>query len=200
MCEAAGKPGVRLQSRMGTFGHFCESGHIFSDTTDLLAMKPTRLEPVPLPKSVPTVPMTSIAVQVSDRTAASLRARFPNNLDETMSGIVRSMADDPAFIVPAEDAKRISERANQKVSDSSTLVGIIFALKTEADQALEQARLAKASTGAAGKELPTGEYEVKLHFAQDVYRQFEEKAKFNGMDVPKFMLEMSLHALLNGWV
>ena len=197
-CAAEGKE-IPLQTQFGVFGYSCGSGHRFLDTEELMAMKPKPLtNPPAAPAKLPGQNDVQIAVTVHSSVQARLSNRFGANLNANVAAVLGAMADADSFVVPGEDANRISQHLGQKVGDAGKLVGILYELKTDRDGKQVELNNLRNKGGAASH--PVSETAVVVDLGDGGYmEQLEEKAKANGMETTQFIRNLLIFALTNSW-
>lgn len=188
----------------GGTGYRCGAGHQFTDTEQLLAMRPRQVD---MPQAIkkPREGMAEFKTALPSKLIDALRAKFGNKLSGAVECILAAILDPGCFLVTGFDVDRLKEHFGQPVKDSNHLIGMVVNLKMERDEARKEAEANKAAvpTGA----VPVEANEVKGDFVQvtlripiDEFMEIKEKAKFNGQAPANYLAETISYAVTNRWI
>ncbi len=203
MCLAAGKE-VRLMQSAGKYGLYCSenSAHIFQDTEELLASKPKIL---PLPKAAPKIQpgVEPFIVKIPVGLIEMLGKRFGQKLDVSVAALLSVMTDPEAFVVVAEDVKRLRELFGSKIGSADALVGSVYSLWMERNQLKAQAEQKGAVSSSGNGNLPemNGDFvQTTVRINAEAFMTITEKAKFNHMSFSEYVQQVLSMAVENSWI
>jgi predicted DNA binding CopG/RHH family protein len=187
-------------SGAGVFGYRCEKDHVFNDTEALLAMKPKKFA-VPKPVAKPPANQSELKFSMNSALATAVRERFKENTGKAIEGVCLALLDPGAFIVSGSDIERMKQLFNQPVDNAGKLIGMVFNLRSERDEAKKEAEAYKASPKIAAEtnEVSGDFVQVSLRVGVDDFMAIKEKAKFNGRSTAAYINEVICNALAQGW-
>lgn len=201
-CDLAGV--TNSLTTAGTAGYRCGQGHVFTDTEQLLAMRPRQID-VPQAIKKPREGMAEFKTALPSKLIEALRAKFGNKLAGAVECILAAILDPGCFLVTGFDVDRLKEHFGQPVKDSNHLIGMVVNMKMERDEARKEAEANKSAVPAGAA--PAEANEIKGDFVQvalripiDEFIEIKEKAKFNGQAPANYIAEMISYAVVNKWI
>jgi len=191
-----------MSGGQGVFGYTCGT-HTFSDTEALLAMNPRRI-PIAMPIRKPQDGLAELRLSVPAKLIEALREKFKDRLEAAATVIFIALLDAGSFIVTGFDVERLKDLFGQKVDNSGKMIGLIYSMKTERDEARKEAEAYKSNvtSGALKAEVNNIEgsfVQVSLRLEIEDYMAIQGKAKFNNASTPNYIVDVIKNALLNNW-
>lgn len=170
-CAGEGNAESRLRTQIGVFGTFCENRkHMYSDTLELRSL-------IAEMKKGSKAAAAAVAVEDAPAPISTLEPR--------------------AFELSEVDAGRLSELLGQPVTDSGTLVGLVYALKMDQAQLTgdqERRELAPTPREYTVNPLLTpradGGLGVQIYVPAKQSALIYENAKFNGVTVVRYVQDL----------
>lgn len=181
-------------------GYRCSSGHVFTDTEELLSSNPVRL---PVPQQVPKIqPGTSeYVIRIPIGLIEELGKRFGQKLDSSIGALLGVMCDTQAFVVAGEDVKRLQELLGTKVPSADVLVGGVYSLKSDRDQWRQQAEQKGSSKSSEPLEEMDGDFvQTTVRVGTETFLVVREKARFNNMSTSQYIQQILSLAMNNNWL
>jgi hypothetical protein len=202
ICLASGK---RIRLNQGSGGISCpeNSAHIFRDTEEFLASNP---EKMPLPKTAPKIQpgVEPFTVNIPKGLIEMLAKRFGGKLEVSVGALLGVMTDPEAFVVVAEDVKRLRELLNTKLPSADILVGSVYNLWMERNQLRSQVEQKGSGASSSGKgDLPEmdGDFvQTTVRINTDAFTVIREKAKFNNISFSEYVQQVLTMAVENSWI
>jgi hypothetical protein len=198
-----------LFTRDGQFGYQCAKGHILEvDTQTLVAMGLSKLE-APKPPKKPREGLVQYTMAIPGKLLEALRARFGARLDVSVESLLTAMLDSSSFIMTGFDVDKLgsAEFLGQKVKSSDQLLGLVYSLRIERNESVNDLELFKAnnkgSANGAGvviNEVSGDFVQMQLRLSLDDFAALKDKAKFNGKPPAQYLSEVLSTALTNGWL
>lgn len=188
----------------GRFGYFCRENHIFSDTEELRGMKLQNLSrPQPETPKAPPAGSVEMRFMVPGKLRDYLQSRFEGaRLNTAMNGILEALADDGTFIISSLDANRLKELFGQPITNSGSLVGNVYAMKAQRDEAngvVERMRTMGGGGGGNGSPKSALASGVVVELDDGDIQKLSEKATFQGTTIPDLLKQTVKFGLENGW-
>ena len=203
MCLASGKE-VRLMQSAAKFGLYCSenSAHIFQDTEEFLASNPKKM---PLPKAAPRIQpgVEPFIVKIPTGLIEMLGKRFGQKLDASVAALLSVMTDPEAFVVVAEDVKRLRELFGSKIGSADALVGSVYSLWMERNQLRTQVEQKVPVSSSGNGNLPemSGDFvQTTVRINAEAFMTITEKAKFNHMSFSEYVQQVLSMAVENSWI
>jgi hypothetical protein len=202
ICLAAGKK-VRLNQGSGGISCPENSAHIFRDTEEFLVSNPVKM---PLPKAAPRIQpgVEPFTVNIQKGLIEMLGKRFGEKLEVSVGALLGVMTDPDAFVVVAEDVKRLRELLNVKLPSADVLVGSVYSLWMERNQLrsqLEQKGSVASSSGNGDLPEIDGDFvQTTVRINVDAFTVIREKAKFNGISFSEYVQQVLALAVQNSWI
>lgn len=206
-CLAGGNT-VPLNYTPFQFGFKCDRGHDFQvDIQTLQAMKTVKI-PLPAPPKRPRPDCAALTLQLPKKLIEGLQQRFKDRMDNTVEALLIAMLDNDAFVMTGFDVEKLRqpEFLGQKVVGAEKLAGLVYALRSERDEARREADAFKANTsGTKGgtsvdvNEIDGDFVQIALRFKLEDFLTIKNKATFNGKPPAAYMAEVISNALENGW-
>jgi hypothetical protein len=192
-----------LMTGGGAFGYRCENAHVYSDTEALLAMNPRRI-PIAMPIRKPQDGLAELRLSIPAKLIEALREKFKDKLEAAATIIFTALLDAGSFIVTGFDVERLKELFGQKIDNSGKMIGLIYSMKVDRDEARKEAEAYKSnlSAGAPKEEVNSLEgnfVQVSLRLEIEDYMAIQDKARFNNSTAPNYISEVIKNALSNNW-
>lgn len=196
-CEREGKES-RLMSGGGTgkVGLWCDEGHEFVDTGELMAMNPRRLS---LPKQAPkpaAAGLVELRIPIQGAISKALRARFPDNMDQSITGVLQAICNPRTVVIWGDDMNALSQLLLREIKSSQELIGAVFNLKREKDQAEQDSKVAKSKSSGPATENGKG---LRLDVDDEMLAAITGKAEFNGQSSEEYIKSVIVTGFQNGW-
>lgn len=201
-CEKQTGEQIPLMTAPGRYGFACKNNHIFRDNEELMARNPTKMT-VAMKVQKPTGTYTELKLTLPEKLATALRERFKDKLEMVAVPLLTSILDSGAFIVTGLDAERLKEKAGQKIKSPDQLIGIIYSLTLERDEARKEAEAYKNTPGTSSSvdvNAVEGDFvQMALRLKVEDFMAIKDKAKFNAKLPAQYLAEVIQNAILNGW-
>ena len=110
------------------------SSHKWEDTAAFYADGPQMEFHVGPAKFPPVEGQTPITLKVPQRIKDALDSRYSAGLESVVANVLLQLVDGDVMVVGQTDMARLFERLGQKFSNSSELVGVVYAKMCEVDE------------------------------------------------------------------
>lgn len=185
-----------LYARPGQYNYYCRAGHQFNDLQDLKAMNPPSLS---LPqKQTQQQGHEVVQLSIPSDLKAELLTKFgtPDRLAQTLSGVLRSLAEAQCFLINEVDIQRIEKETGQKPKTGQEVFGIVWMLNQKIKE-LQASLGTPATPGAqAAAQAPAGTIVVNV---QDFVEKLRGVAHFRSQTVEQVAEQTLKMAIENGW-
>jgi hypothetical protein len=199
-----------LMTRDGQYGYQCSHGHILEvDTDALVAMN---LPKIAVPKAVqkPREGLVQFPLAIPGKLLAALRTKFGTKLESSVESVLMALLDSSSFIMTGFDVDKLgnAEFLGQKIKGPDQLIGLVYALRHERNEAVGELELFKANnkgsspngTGVAVNGVEGDFVQMQLRLSLDDFTVLQGKAKFNGKAPAQYLSEVLSTALTEGWL
>lgn len=173
------------------------SNHRWDDTAAFYADGPQMEFKVGPAKFPSPEGQTTITLKIPQRIKDALDGRYATGLESVVANVLLQLVDGDVMVVGETDKNRLFERLGQKFTNSSELVGVVWAKMCEVDEAKAEAQAATEDLKAYENRSP-GRIVVDLG---DEYEPAKERAKNSEPPMPlKMFIEEKLRmALKENW-
>lgn len=197
-CTLAG-----THAQMQTDGHklSCTAGHVFEDSVELSQygdLKPFAGEAFKPPPPQPPPNAVTFTIAIDSKLRDALTARFGDKVNENIVTILSDLTNKGVFIVPAEDAKRLSDLLKTPITASNVLYGNVYSIhKSLTDLQEEHRLLIESKKGGASSNGGGG---LQVDFDIETLAKLVEKASFMGKSLRIYVKEQIEYCLQQGWL
>lgn len=174
---------------------FCNKGHKLQ--RDNPGLHPGKKLTNGLPQTKPTAPpagSVEIKAAVPKEVKEKLEARFGQQTEATVAGVLRSIADADTFIVSSDDCARMETVIGTKPRSGSEVVGRLIAMQQELVELKERQQ---KSDPAPAPSASNGS--IVLDLGVDLMLQIEDKAKGVCMTPNALLEQVVAMANTNDW-
>jgi hypothetical protein len=202
----AGEPPLEehcINTRPGSFESTCKNGHPWADLTALKAAGARTVQrkfrPIVRPPeaSGPTVEMK---LQVPQAVKNRITARFPGNLVESITSMFDAMSNPGSFIVPAQEAKTISDKSGHKIGGAIELVGYVVGTYEEMQELKKKVDAAERNQPVAAPAPGAEPGKVVVQLSSGVAAQLQERATRSEVPLDVYVDGALDFALTNKWL
>lgn len=169
--------------------------HVWADPSDFLDARPTMDFAQEKPKPAPQQNHTNINISIPVPILNAIQSRYGEKLNATIAGLLSIMAEGEVMIVSDTDTQRLGQRLREKPKNAAHLIGMIFSIQSELDEAkrtkneaIEQ--LKAYETMSPGKVVV--DLGANLNYAAD-------RAKVDGKPLKPWLDRQIATALENAW-
>lgn len=120
----------------------CAKGHKWNDTASFLDMNPQMIFKVIVPKALPQENHTPFNLKIPISLKTALDAKYGDKAAATMLAILWQMIEGEAMMIPETDVQRLAERLGKRPVNSSDLIGLVYALSCQAEEAIQERDIA----------------------------------------------------------
>ena len=185
-----------VMTRHGNSKYFCDKGHEFADTEELMARQPGNLPFTP-PKPKPLMGAVKFAVNIEPEVLGILQARYQDKLDSAARFFLRALAQEDSFVVDSASANQLKTHFGVKPDSAQKLIGMVWSLKKDVEIAQEELKVAKEGGAGQRGAAPSG---MGLEFDADVLVTLQAKAKEKKLSLRSFLEQVITGALANEWI
>jgi hypothetical protein len=194
-CEKATGKHVQILAADGKLICPENSNHRWIDTPSFYADNPKMVFHVGPAKFPPVEGQTPITLKVPQRIKDALDSRYSAGLESVVANVLLQLVDGDVMVVGQTDMARLFERLGQKFSNSSELVGVVYAKMCEVDEVKAERDAAVADLKAyEGRSI--GRVVVDLG---DQYATAQAKAKDAEQPLKQWVDDQLRNALANNW-
>ena len=169
--------------------------HIWLDSDEFLSAKSIIAFAQKKQAAAPQTNHTSINVSVPVNTANVLLAKYGDKMNATIAGICQVLAEGETLVLSDSDVQRMQQFLKEKPKNGSHLVGMLFSMQSQINEA-------KQAAEAAGKDLAAYQGMAPGRVVIDL-GQFYESAKIRAesekMPTPLFIERAVKNGLENNW-
>lgn len=174
----------------------CAKGlHKWNDTQAFLDANPQMVFKVTVPKALPQENHTPFNLKIPISLKTALDAKFGDKAGPTMLGILWQMLEGEAMIVPETDIQRLAERLGKRPANSSELIGLVYALSCQTEEAQQERDIAVKDVKAYEGMSP-GRVVIDLG---DQFTEAQVKAKDSSLPVKVWAEQALRNGLENNW-
>lgn len=195
---------VPIRQTQGQFYYYCENGHRFHDTEQLMSLAPPALSR-PLAKKVRPPDQNSVELRLSvpSKLKEILDQRFGERLSPTLVSVLIALCEPGAFIVRQEDVGRLSEQFGRPIKHGADIVGAAYELKSERNRLtgeLERLQGASAPTATPGVSASSnGKIPCMVNLDPEIVKLLSDKARFRGISMQELIEQTTDYGVRNGW-
>ena len=182
-----------IMTKQGDSAYFCDKGHRFPDRDELYARQPTMLAYVP-PAPKPRQGDVKFAVNLPPELLGILQSRFSTRLDQVSRYFLEAMAEDGSFVVNNASAGQLGAHLGTKPDSAQKLLGLVWSLKQNADNAKEELKTVTGGKPQAGGTRS----ELTLDFDEGVLVTLRAKAKEQKLSLRSFLEQVITGVLEKG--
>jgi hypothetical protein len=171
------------------------SNHRWNDTQAFYNEGPTMDFKPEMPKNLPQENHTPLTITVPIRLKETLEQMYGQKLSATCAAILSQMSEGRAMVIPDTDVERLKERLGKRPDNSGELVGLIYSLVCQTDDA-------KSERDTAVKDLKAYEGLAPGRIVVDLGDQYvTAQAKAKDAELPlKLWVERAVTGgLRDGW-
>jgi hypothetical protein len=197
LCEKQTGKQVQILATEGRLICPENSNHRWTDTADFYASNPKLVFKVGPAKFPSPEGQTTITLKIPQRIKDALDGRYATGLESVVANVLLQLVDGDVMVVGETDKNRLFEQLGQNFTNSSELVGVVWAKMCEVDEAKAEAQAATEDLKAYESRSP-GRIVVDLG---DEYEPAKERAKNSEPPMPlKMFIEEKLRmALKENW-
>ena len=197
LCKKSTGKSVQILASEGRLSCPENSNHRWADTAAFYADGPQMEFKVGPAKFPPVEGQTPITLKIPLRIKEALDKRYGGDASPQFASVLLALTEGEPMIIPQSDVERLRDRLGATPKNSSELVGLIYAMICQVDEA-------KATADEAIKDLKAYEGLSRGRVVVDLGDQFESaaaKAKDSEppMPVGLYVQRMVKTALENNW-
>lgn len=169
--------------------------HRWNDMDEFYNLNPTLDFKQVQSRPAPQLNHTNLNVSIPVGTLNVLQSRYGDKLNSTIAGLLNIMAEGEVMVVSDTDVQRLGTMLNEKPKNSSHLVGMIFAMQSQIQEAKQIAETASKEVKAYEGMSPS----TVLINLGDQYNYALDRAKNDSLPLKLWLEKNARAALENAW-